>query len=174
MTGDLWDLARLFGQLSVLAVGGVQSVLPEMQRQVVDVYRWMPATEFAALFALAQAAPGPNLLVSTMIGARVAGLPGAAVATLGMLVPSSILILTVSAAWHRFRDHPWRRRIQAGLVPLTAGLVLAASALLVRSTATGWGTALIIASVTVLLVRTRAHPIVLLLLGAGAGVFGVG
>lgn len=174
MTEDLWDLARLYGQLSLLAVGGVQSVLPEMQRQVVDVHRWMPASEFAALFALGQATPGPNLLVSTIIGARVAGLPGAAVATLSMLVPSSVLILTVSAAWHRFRNHPRRRLIQAGLVPLTAGLVLAASVLLVRSTATGWGTALIIGGVTVLLVRTRAHPVILLAIGAGLGILGAG
>ena len=172
--GALWDLAQLYGQLSLLAVGGVQSVLPEMQRQVVDVHRWMPASDFAALFALAQAAPGPNLLVSTVIGARVAGLPGAAVATLSMLLPSSVLILTVSAAWQRFRLHPWRRRIQAGLVPLTAGLVLAASGLLVRSTATGWGTAIIIGSVAVLLVRTRAHPVLLLAAGAGLGILGAG
>ena len=170
----LWDLARLYGELSLLAVGGVQSVLPEMQRQVVEVHGWMPAPEFAALFALAQAAPGPNLLVATVIGARVAGLPGAAVATLGMLVPSSLLILTVSAAWHRCRNHPWRRRTQAGLVPLTAGLVLAASGLLVRSTTTGWGTGLIVAGVTVMLVRTRAHPVLLLAAGTGLGILGAG
>ncbi len=168
----LWDLARLFAQLSVLAVGGVQSVIPELQRQVVDVHHWMPAGEFAALFALSQAAPGPNLLVSTVIGARVAGMPGALVATLGMVVPSSMLILAASSVWHRYRDHRWRLRMQAGLVPVTAGLVMAAAVLLARATTSGVGTAAVVASVAALLVRTRAHPVLLLAGGAVLGVLG--
>ena len=169
---DLLELAKLYGQLSVLAVGGVQSVIPEMQRQVVTVHHWMPAEEFATLFALGQAAPGPNLLVATLVGARVAGLPGAAVATISMLVPSSLLILAVASAWHRFRDHAWRRRLQAGLVPLTAGLVIAASILLVRSTTTGAGTALVTVTAAAALVATRAHPVLLLAAGAVLGVLG--
>ena len=169
---DLLDLAALYAELSLLAVGGVQSVIPEMQRQVVTVHRWMGADEFAALFALAQAAPGPNLLVATVIGARVAGLPGAAVATLSMLGPSSALILLASGAWMRFRDHPWRRLLQRGLVPVTAGLVLAASVLLVRSTTVGVGTGVITAVAAVALVWTRAHPVLLLACGAAAGVLG--
>ena len=60
----LANLAAVFAQLSLLAFGGTNSVLPEMQRQVVEVHAWVTAQEFAALFALAQAAPGPNMLVS--------------------------------------------------------------------------------------------------------------
>ena len=127
-------------------------------------------SEFAALFALAQAAPGPNLLVATVIGARVAGLAGALVATASMLVPSSLLILIASSAWHRFRDHSWRRRLQAGLVPVTAGLVLAAATLLVQSTSTGVTTALVTAGAAAALVGTRAHPVLLLAAGAVLGV----
>ena len=57
MTGALAGLAGIFAQLSLLAIGGVNTVLPEMQRQVVRVHGWMTPAEFAALFALAQAAP---------------------------------------------------------------------------------------------------------------------
>jgi chromate transporter len=98
VTSALAALALLFGQLSLLAVGGVNTVLPEMQRQVVQVHRWMKPGEFAALFALAQAAPGPNMLVSTLIGWRVAGLPGALVATLSLYGPSSLLTFVASRA----------------------------------------------------------------------------
>ncbi len=69
----------MFAQLSLLAFGGGNSILPEMQRQVVQVHQWMTARDFAALYALAQAAPGPNMLVSALIGQRVAGIPGALV-----------------------------------------------------------------------------------------------
>lgn len=174
MNQRIADLVGIYSQLSLLAFGGGNSILPEMQRQVVDVQGWMPASAFAALFALAQAAPGPNLLVATVVGARVAGYPGAAVATVSMLLPSSVLIVLATSAWHRFRDHAWRRRMQAGLVPMTAGLVIAAAVLLVRSTTVGVGTAAIVAAAAFLLVRTRAHPVLLLAAGACAGILGAG
>ena len=169
MNPELGGLAQVFAQMSLLAVGGVASTLPEMQRQVVDVHHWMSAREFAALFALAQAAPGPNLLVATLVGARVAGLWGALVATAGMIGPSSVLTWFTAGAWHRFRDRPWRRRVQAGLVPVTVGLVMAGALLLASATSRDVGTGLITLAATVLLLATRTHPLLLLAAGTGAG-----
>ena len=63
-------LAFYFSLLSLVSVGGIPSVMPEMQRQVVDVQAWMSAAEFTQLFAIAQAAPGPNVLVTALIGSR--------------------------------------------------------------------------------------------------------
>ena len=80
-SGEIGWLVLGYAQMSLLAVGGVSAVLPEMQRPVVPVHTWMGGAEFASLFALAQAAPGPNMLVSTLMGWRVAGLPGALAAT---------------------------------------------------------------------------------------------
>ena len=76
---DLIALALMYGQLSLLAFGGANAVIPEMQRQVVDVHHWMTAQDFAAMFALAQAAPGPNMMVVGLVGWRVAGVAGAVV-----------------------------------------------------------------------------------------------
>jgi len=87
--------------MPLLAFGGGNTILPEMQRQVVEVQNWMSAREFASLYALAQAAPGPNLLVSSLIGWRVAGLSGALVATLAVCVPAGLLTYFVAAAWQR-------------------------------------------------------------------------
>ena len=159
-------LAMLFGQLSLIAVGGGQSVLPEMQRQVVDAHGWMSAREFAALFALAQAAPGPNILVVTAVGWRVAALPGAVVATLGIVGPSSLLSFATSHAWHRFRGSPWRQHVQAGVTPIAVGLVLASAAVLTVATTTGWLSGLLTAATAAAVLGTRVHP--LAMLGAGA------
>ncbi len=169
MSSELGSLALVFSQMSLLAVGGVASTLPEMQRQVVDVHQWMSAREFAALFALAQAAPGPNLLVSTLVGARVAGPWGALVATAGMIGPSSLLTWGTASAWHRFRDRPWRRMVQAGLIPVTVGLVMAGALLLASATTRGAGTGLITLAATAILLATRTHPLLLLAAGTGAG-----
>lgn len=173
--GEIGWLALGYAQMSLLAVGGVSTVLPEMQRLVVTRHAWMGSTEFAALFALAQMAPGPNMLVATLVGWRVAGLPGALAATLGMIGPSSLLTWATAGAWHRFRERPWRRRVQAGLVPVTVGLIMAGAALLVASTSTGLLTAGITLAVTAAITATRVHPLALLAAGAGASVwFGAG
>ena len=168
--GDVGWLALVFGQMSLLAVGGVSSVLPEMQRLVVNQHRWMGSAEFAALFALAQAAPGPNMLVATLVGWRVAGLPGALAATLGMIGPSSLLTWLTAGAWHRFRDRPWRRQVQAGLVPVTVGAVMAGATLLVVSTSTDVPTSCITLFVTTAVLATQLHPVLLLAGGALAGI----
>jgi chromate transporter len=170
--GTLADLAAVFMQLSLLAFGGTNSVLPEMQRQVVEVHRWLTAHEFASLFALAQAAPGPNMLVVTLIGWRVAALPGALITTLGVAGPSSVLTFIGAGLWYRFRDARWRRLVQAGLLPVTAGLLMASAALLIRTTSAEWGTATITVVATLLLLFTRLHP--LLVLGAAAALGATG
>lgn len=167
--GEVGWLALGYAQMSLLAVGGVSAVLPEMQRLVVE-HGWMDRSEFAALFALAQVAPGPNMLVATVVGWQVAGLPGALAATFGMIGPSSLLTGVTAGAWHRFRERPWRRRIQAGLVPVTVGLIMAGAALLVASTTRGVFTACVTVAVTAAVLATRVHPVALLTAGAVAGV----
>ena len=170
MSDTLVKLAAMFAQLSLLAFGGGNAILPEMQRQVVEVHRWMTAQDFAALYALAQAAPGPNMLVSTLIGWQVAGLAGALVATFGLTLPSCLLTIAVSSAWYRFRDTPWRRAVQAGLLPVTVGLITAGAVLLCQTTSTGWRPALLTAVATALFLGTRVHPLLVL---AAAGLLGV-
>lgn len=169
----LMDLAVVHAQLSLLAFGGAAAIIPEMQRQVVDVHHWMDAREFAALYALAQAAPGPNLMVVSLVGWRVAGFWGALVTTAAISAPSSILTLLVSGLWFRFRDAPWRKALQAGLQPATAGLIMASAVLLIRSTAVDWSAAAVIAVTAALFIFTRLHPLLILVGAAAAGAAGL-
>ncbi|MBN8892021.1 MAG: chromate transporter [Rhodospirillales bacterium 70-18] len=170
---DIGALGGLFAQLSLISVGGVNTVLPELQRQVVQVHRWMSGAEFVALYALAQAAPGPNMLVSTLIGWRVAGLAGALTATAALVGPPALLSYATGHAWQYFRDRPWRRRVQAGLTPVTAGLVMAAAVLLSMTTATGPASAALTLAITALLLTTRIHPLWLLAAGGLLGMAGL-
>lgn len=169
----LADLALVYAQLSLLAFGGANAVLPEMQRQVVDVHHWMSAHEFAALFALAQAAPGPNMMVVSLVGWRVAGFWGALVSTGAVAAPSSVLTLLVSGVWFRFRDAPWRRALQVGLQPVTAGLIMASAALLIQSTSVDGSTAAVTAVTAGLFIFTKLHPLLILGAAAVAGAIGL-
>ncbi len=166
---EIVNLATIFGQLSVLAIGGIAPVLPELQRQVTDVHGYMDRPTFAALFALAQASPGPNMMVSTLIGLHVAGLTGALVATGALIGPSSLVTLVTARLWHRFRERTWRRVVQAGLVPVTVGLVAASAALLTAATTQGWLMASITGVTAVVILTTRYHPLWLLAGGALLG-----
>ena len=174
MTAPLLALALLFAELSLLAFGGGNSVLPEMQRRMVEVHGWMTAEQFSALFGLAQAAPGPNMMVVTLLGWRVAGFWGALVATAAMFGPSSVVTGVALRVWERFRHAPWRRAVQAGLVPVTAGLVAAGAALIASTAAATPALAAVIAAAAALSVTTRLHPLWLLGAGAVFGLLGVG
>ncbi|CAH2795559.1 MAG: Chromate transport protein ChrA [uncultured Paraburkholderia sp.] len=173
MNDTLVSLAIIFSQLSLLAFGGGNTILPEMQRQVVEVHHWMPASEFSALFALAQAAPGPNLMIVTLIGWHVAGWPGMLVTSIAKFGPSSIVTILALHA-DRFKDRPWRRYAQLGLVPVTAGIVAASAALIAQasdSTAIAWAITAVTAAIAL---KTRVHPLWLLAAGSLIGLTGFG
>ncbi|HVA35223.1 MAG TPA: chromate transporter [Stellaceae bacterium] len=131
-SGALGALAVNFLILSLLAFGGANAVIPEMQRQAVEVQHWMTGAQFATLFAIAQTAPGPNVMVVTLVGWQVGGVLGAAVATAAMMGPSWVLTFAVFRAWDKFKYQPWCMAIQNGLAPVTVGLVASSAFLLAR------------------------------------------
>jgi len=173
MSEALAQLAIDFSLLSLFAFGGVITVLPEMHRNVVEVHGWMSGAEFAQLFALAQASPGPNILVVSLIGWKVAGLAGAAVATAAVCAPSSVLTYAVSRVWQRFRGARWRNVVEDGLVPVTVGLMLAGGYLITLA-ADHSVLAFVITAATAgtVLTTTRIHPLWLLAAGGLLGLAG--
>jgi chromate transporter len=126
-------LAWHFLLMSLLAVGGVYAVMPEIHRQVIETRHWMTEQQFADLFAIAQAAPGPNMLFATLIGWHVAGFAGALVTSAALCGPTCVLTYGMAHVWQRFKDAPWRIAIQAGLVPVAVGLVAASAYLIARA-----------------------------------------
>lgn len=165
-------LLLLFAELSLLAIGGVASTLPAMARAVV-AHRWMSGAGFAALFGLAQASPGPNMLISTLIGLHVAGIPGAFIATIGMIGPSSALTVVVAGLWERFRAAHWRLVLQRAITPIAGGLILAAASVLLRAADHGGRAWIVSLAVILLSLRGRLHPLLLLAAGAVLGALGL-
>lgn len=165
----LLSLALLFTELSLLAFGGGNTILPEMQRAVVDIHHWMSAQEFSALFALAQAAPGPNMMIVPLIGWQVAGWSGLLVSSLAKFGPSSIVTIVVMGGWKRYKDKPWRQVIQRGLVPVTVGLVVSSGLLIAKASATTMTLAGVIAVCTLMALNKRIHPLWVLAVGAVLG-----
>ena len=169
----LLTLAAHFAVLSLFAIGGANAAVPEMHRLAVDVMRWMSDRQFADMFALAQVAPGPNVIVVTLIGYHVAGLAGAAVTTTAMCGPSCVFAFFMGRVWERFKDAPWRVAIQAGLVPISVGLVGASAVILARAADQNWTAILITAITAFVAYKTRWNPLWIFATAALLGMTGL-
>ncbi|HEY8611149.1 MAG TPA: chromate transporter [Roseomonas sp.] len=174
MTPAAWDLFLFFLKLSLLAVGGANAAVPEMHREVVELRGWMTDATFSQGYALASAAPGPNVLFVAVIGWHVAGAQGLAVSLLGFLGPTFILAWAVATLTQRLAGD-WRlAALRAGLVPIAIGLILATG--LVTGAAAARGTVmevvvavLIIAASALFTWRSQFSPIWALVGGGALG-----
>lgn len=155
----LVTLAGYFALLSLFAVGGANAAIPEMHRIAVEVMGWMNDRQFADMFAISQLSPGPNVIIVTLIGYHVAGLTGAAVATAAMCGPTCVLAFFVARTWDRFKDAHWRIAIQAGLVPVSLGLIGASAFVLARAADHNIYAAVITAVSAIAAFATRMNPL---------------
>jgi chromate transporter len=169
----LWEIAWRFASLSLLAIGGINALLPEIHRVVVDVEGWMTSADFADLFALAQLAPGPNAMVISLLGWKVAGIAGAFVATIAACGPSSLLCFFAMRGLERMRNGKTRAVLQRALAPLAIGLILASGYTLARAADRTPGALLLTVVATAAIAFTRVNPVWILAAAAAAGVAGL-
>jgi chromate transporter len=162
-----------FGLMSLFAVGGANSAIPEMHRVAVDVHHWMTDKQFADVYAISQLSPGPNVLIVTLIGYSVAGIAGALAATLAMCGPTAILAYWVSRFLRRSSQSRWPAIIQAALVPLSIGLMGASGLVLALTSDRTWTAALVTSVAAVLAFATRLNPLWMLLAGGLLGFAGL-
>jgi chromate transporter len=166
-------LALTFAMMSLFAVGGANSAIPEMHRVAVDVNHWLTDKQFTDVYAIAQLSPGPNVLIVTLIGYSVAGLAGALVATLAMCVPTAVLALTVSRFLTRSSRSRWPSIIQAALVPLSIGLMGASGFILARTSDRTVVAVLVTVGAAVLASVTKLNPLWMLVAGGCLGFAGL-
>jgi len=167
----LLELALYFMLLSLISVGGMPSVLPELQRYVVDVKGWLTPEDFIQIFAVGQAAPGPNILIASLIGWKVAGLAGALVALAAMCGPAAVLAWWVAEAWERFKDAPWRKAAQRAISPVVVALILSGGFILATPGAPDWRLWLIAGASATAMLLTKLNPLWFLAAGGATGGF---
>jgi len=169
-------LAGLFWHILLLgavAVGGLSTVMPDIYRYVVDEQGLVTSREFADVYAIAQAAPGPNALWVALVGLQAGGVPGAVAAIVAILLPATTFTCVAIALHARRPDAPLALALRRGLSPVAVGFMLASGWVLVRSADHGWPGYALSAATVFAVMRTRLNPLVLLALGATAGVLGL-
>jgi chromate transporter len=170
--GTLALLAGYFALMSLLAFGGGYAAVPDMHRLAVEVMHWMSDRQFADMFAIAQVTPGPNIMIVTLIGYHVAGLPGAVVTTLAMCGPSCVVAYFVSKIWQRFKEARWRVAIQAGLAPIAIGLFGATAIVITRASAQNWVALAVTVVTAAVTYKLRLNPLWIFAAAALLGLFG--
>lgn len=186
---DWLQLLLYFLTLSLMAVGGAIATAPDMHRFLVDGHGWLSEAQFSSSIAIAQAAPGPNVLFIALLGwnlglnagggtgpmAWTLGALGVTVCMVGILLPSSLLAWQASRWGQRNRNRRGVRAFKQGMAPLVIGLLLATGWLLGSASgrpAQDWRLWLLTLACALLVWRTRIH--LLWLLGAGAGLGALG
>jgi chromate transporter len=168
-----FGLAAHLAVLSSISFGGFPSVLPDVHN-FVAANRWITDREFADLFAISQAVPGPNMiLMMSFVGWKVAGIAGAIASAFATFGPPCTIYYTAHRLWHRFRDAPWQRIVRRGIAPLTIGLVIAGGYVMARAADTGWQSGSVTLAAAGLLLTTRLNPLWILMVGATLGGLGL-
>jgi chromate transporter len=181
---DWCNLFLHFTLLSLLSVGGAVSTLPEMHRYLVKEQHWISDTQFNASVALAQAAPGPNVLFVALMGWHVGvntgslwgGLLGVLISMLGIILPSATLTLCFANWSHKNREMIAVRSFKLGMAPVVIGLLVATGWIMAsahNNWHVDWPIWCLTALSAVVVWRTRLHLLWLLLIGGALGWFGV-
>ena len=173
MSETLGILATRYFIMAFFAIGGANAIVPEMHRLAVEQMQWMTNADFASYYAIAQAMPGPNMLIVTLIGWHAAGLAGALTATAAVCAPGCLLTYVIFRMWDRFKDRPWRAAVQDGLAPVVIGIICASAYLLIRATDQGAVTFGITAVTALVAYFTKWNPLVCLALAAALGIAGL-
>jgi chromate transporter len=170
--------------LSLLAIGGAIAMIPDMHRFLVDQNLWLTDAQFNASVAIAQAAPGPNVLFIALMGWNVGmnaggvlyGLLGIALAMTGMLIPSSVLTYNATQWGHRNRNLRGVRAFKQGMAPIVVGLLVATGLILASASGKSlnhWPLWLLAGVSALICWRTKLHILWLLAAGAALGWFGL-
>jgi chromate transporter len=181
---DWLDLFAHFMLYSFMSIGGAISTTAEIHRYVVETHGWLTQAQFNDSIAIAQAAPGPNVLFIALMGwniglnagSYVAAAAGVVVTMVGIMLPSSVLVLATSNWAHRNRELRAVRSFKQGMAPLVIGMLVSIGIILGsanRNIATDWPLwALSIVS-CLLIWRTRIHLLWVLAAGALLGAIGL-
>ncbi|WP_283148178.1 chromate transporter [Silvimonas soli] len=172
LMGVLIQLSLQFLLISFLAFGGASATLPEMHRFLVVQHHWIDDQTFSSLYAISQAAPGPNVLFVALFGWQVAGLPGAICTLFAMCIPAAILALLFEHYASRYPEHRWHYMFRRALAPITVGLVMATALIVMQGVGFSAGPVLLAVVAVWVTLRTKYNPLWLIGLGALLGALG--
>ncbi|MGE5528136.1 MAG: chromate transporter [Patescibacteria group bacterium] len=168
--GVLWSLFTAFFTIGALAFGGGYTMIPLIERVVITRHAWLTMPQFLDVVAIAEMTPGPIAVnTATFVGYQVAGWPGAAAATMGVVMPSLIIALLLAGVFYRYRALPGVQGAAFGLRLAVVALIASAAVAVGRSALLTWRDAAVAGAVVALIRGVKVHPLLVVALAALAG-----
>ena len=168
----LFKLFISFAKVGIFGYGGGPSMIPLVQADVVEGYKWMTMTEFTDALAMGYALPGPIATkMAILVGYKVAGIIGSIFALLGIILPSALLILIMYIFFTSFKDSPKIKSLLKGIRPVILALLAMVVADMFPKSITSFSTIVIAVITFLILMFTSLHPVFLILAGGIAGLF---
>ncbi|MEY2645867.1 MAG: hypothetical protein RLZZ611_2516 [Cyanobacteriota bacterium] len=172
----IWD----FLSLSLFSLGGGNTLLTEYHELAVNQYCWLSSRQFADLYAIAEAAPGPSSMLVGLLGMAAAvqegplwGILSGVAAEAAILLPSTVVMVLASLSWNRWRDSPWRLAFERGMGPITLGILFAVGLKILRISDHDTPAYAVSAVVCLLMLRTRISPLVFMVVAGSLGALGL-
>jgi chromate transporter len=152
--------------VSSISFGGFPTVLPDVRAFVVTTHGWIADQVFTNIFAMAQAIPGPNMiLMMGLIGWKVWGLAGALAASTATFAPPCAIYFAAYRLMHRFQETHWQRVLRSALIPVTTGLIIASGLVMAQAAAITWAAIAVTGAAAVVMLTTRINSLWLLSAG---------
>ncbi|MFM7313490.1 MAG: chromate transporter [Cyanobium sp.] len=177
---NLLAVIRDFLSLSLFSLGGGNTLLSEYHYLSVTKYCWLTSSQFADIYALAEAAPGPSSMIVGLLGLGAAwkegplwGLLSGVCAELAILLPSTLVMVAACLSWNRFRDSPWRIAFERGMGPITLGILFAVGLKILHTADTNIPGVITSVVVCVLMLRTPISPLWFMAISGLFGALGV-
>lgn len=165
------ELYLSFLKIGTFSIGGGYVMLPLIQQEIIENRAWLTLSEFLNILAIAEMTPGPVAINSaTFIGYQTGGFWGAVFATAGVVTPSLVLMITAALLLGNFYKNRWVQASLDGLRPAVLSLIASAAIFVAESAVVDMLSAFFFSTVLALLLLTRIHPVLALLLAAGAGI----
>jgi chromate transporter len=178
--GHLLQVIGEFLSLSLFSLGGGNTLLAEYHHLAVDQYCWLTNHQFADLYALAEAAPGPSSMIVGLLGLGAAWREGpdwallsACAAELAILLPSTLVMVVACLSWKRLAEAPVRVAFERAMGPITLGILFAVGLKILRSADTDAAGVVVSCLVCLLMLRTRVSPLWFMAVAGGLGAFGL-
>mgnify|MGYP001119334820 CR=1 FL=1 len=165
----LIELFGVFVKIGPISFGGGYAAIPLIKSEVVDLRHWLTMKEFVDGVAIAQITPGPVAILSTFVGFKVQGVLGAIISTLGMFLPTFLLLLGLLQIYGRIKDHPTVSCFFKGVCPAVVGFLLSAAIFFAINTFIDWRYIIFGVLTFAFLLKFRIDPIFLIITGAIVG-----
>jgi chromate transporter len=172
----IWD----FLSLSLFSLGGGNTLLNEYHHMAVDQYCWLSSRQFADIYAIAEAAPGPSSMIVGLLGMGAAvkegplwGVISGVAAEIAILLPSTLLMVLAALSWNRLRNSPWRVAFERGLGPITLGILFSVGLKILRISDHDTPAYAVSLVVCVLMLRTKISPLWFMAVAGLLGAVGI-